>query len=308
MNNKIENRQISMETIRKVADYLEDYKEKYDKRFELDNKKNKNLSYTDKIYEYGNGESKITYQIEYMNGKIMKEEDYVWFVSNLQNARDIKNIEINLSISFETTKQTTHGDYIFNRIYLGLFFNHNKSTIEVTTSNQESEAHNLHMEVVDILEDNDVRLNSTIKHRNLRIQAFAIAVGIIVSYIVYSIIKINIGKIQNNIIEYINNKYVIIVGQWIMAIVLGNILASWYIRIIYKPLLPEKKYAGYDSYNNRLKYVDNLEDYTKQSEVQIGIYWDAKQRREKIEKLYKICKKILLIQIIISTILFIVLK
>ena len=41
------------------------------------------------------------------------------------------------------------------------------------------------MEVVDILEDNDVRLNSTIKHRNLRIQAFAIAVGIILSYIVY---------------------------------------------------------------------------------------------------------------------------
>lgn len=34
MNNKIENRQILMETIRKVADYLEDYKEKYDKRFE----------------------------------------------------------------------------------------------------------------------------------------------------------------------------------------------------------------------------------------------------------------------------------
>lgn len=33
MNNKIENRQILMETIRKVADYLEDYKEKYDKRF-----------------------------------------------------------------------------------------------------------------------------------------------------------------------------------------------------------------------------------------------------------------------------------
>ena len=34
MNNKVVNKQIPLETIVKVANHLEDYKEKYDKKFE----------------------------------------------------------------------------------------------------------------------------------------------------------------------------------------------------------------------------------------------------------------------------------
>lgn len=40
MNNKVVNKQIPIESIIKVADYLEDYKEKYDKKFELEENRN----------------------------------------------------------------------------------------------------------------------------------------------------------------------------------------------------------------------------------------------------------------------------
>ena len=49
MNNKVENKQITLEMIRKVADYLEDCKEEYDKKFEIDNRKNQNKKYNEKI-------------------------------------------------------------------------------------------------------------------------------------------------------------------------------------------------------------------------------------------------------------------
>lgn len=42
MNNKIKNRQITLDKIKEIADYLEDYKEEYDRKFEIDNKKMKN--------------------------------------------------------------------------------------------------------------------------------------------------------------------------------------------------------------------------------------------------------------------------
>ena len=48
MNNKIENRQITLDKIQKIADFLEDYKEEYDKKFEKDNQKNDKLSYKEK--------------------------------------------------------------------------------------------------------------------------------------------------------------------------------------------------------------------------------------------------------------------
>ena len=45
MNNKVVNKQIPLETIIKVANHLEDYKEKYDKKFELEENKNKNTKF-----------------------------------------------------------------------------------------------------------------------------------------------------------------------------------------------------------------------------------------------------------------------
>ncbi len=65
MNNKVVNKQIPLETIVKVANHLEDYKEKYDKKFELEKNKNKDIPYGEKQWEYENGNTAINYTIEF---------------------------------------------------------------------------------------------------------------------------------------------------------------------------------------------------------------------------------------------------
>ena len=70
MNNKLVNKQIPLETIVKVASHLEDYKENYDRKFELEEHKNKNIPYGEKQWEYENGSTTIKYTIEFKNGKI----------------------------------------------------------------------------------------------------------------------------------------------------------------------------------------------------------------------------------------------
>ena len=69
MNNKVVNKQISLETIVKVANHLEDYKEKYDRKFELEQNRNKNIPYGEKQWEFENGNTTINYTIEFKNGK-----------------------------------------------------------------------------------------------------------------------------------------------------------------------------------------------------------------------------------------------
>ena len=49
LDNKVVNKQISLDQIIKVADYLEDYKEKYDKKFEIEENKNKDIPFGEKI-------------------------------------------------------------------------------------------------------------------------------------------------------------------------------------------------------------------------------------------------------------------
>lgn len=51
MNNKVVNKQIPLRSIIDVANYLEDYKEKWDKIFQQENEKNKNKPYLEKNME-----------------------------------------------------------------------------------------------------------------------------------------------------------------------------------------------------------------------------------------------------------------
>ena len=308
MNNKVINKQIPLETIIKVADYLEDYKEKYDKKFELEENKNKNIPYGEKKYEYENGSIIIKYTINFKNGKNITESDYNWFIGNLNNPSTIKDISIDLYMSYYTKSVSSTVNDIYNKVNVSLYFREFDITIDVDTTNQENEAHNLYSEVMNILEDNENRYNKTIKNRKIRIQSFCISIGIILSYILYAILIANKSNITPFIADYLNNKYVIIFGQWFSAILLGNIFSYWYILSIYKPLLPDTKYAGYNYSANRGNYTDDIDDYTEHSEVHFGKYWDAEKRRIKIEKIYKVTRIILLVQMVISAILFLILK
>lgn len=308
MNNKVVNKQISLEQIIRVADYLEDYKENYDKKFELEENKNKNIPYGEKQWEYQNGRTSINYTIEFKNGKNIKENNYNWFVSNINQPNTIKSISIDLFISFYTKNPGATTNDIYNKVGVSLYFREFDATVDVNTTNQENEAHNVYSEVMNILEDNEDRYTKTIKHRKIRIQCFTISIGILLSYLFYLILKLNINKIPIDITQYLNNKLVLIIGQWIFAILIGNLLCYWFILTIYRPLLPSSKYAGYSSSTNKSVYKDDVEDYIEHSEIHFGKYWDAEKRRKRIEKLYKITSKIVLLQLAVSVILFFILK
>ena len=155
MNNKVVNKQIPLETIVKVANHLEDYKENYDRKFELEQNKNKNIPYGEKQWEYENGNTTINYTIEFKNGKNIKESDYNWFVGNLNQPSTIKSISIDLYVSFYTKSQNNTINDIYNKINVSLYFREFDVTIDVDTTNQENEAHNLYSEVMNILEDNE---------------------------------------------------------------------------------------------------------------------------------------------------------
>lgn len=315
MNNKVLNKQIPLEAIISVANKLEDYKEKYDRIFEQEEIRNKNLPFGEKNYEYENGSSTIKYTIEFYNGRNITESDYNWFIGKLSEPRAIKRISLDLSISYMGKTQKSDYNNEFNKIsaYIdfrdaGMNLKYSDASVEIETTNQEKEANNIYSEVMNILENNEDRYNKTIKHRKIRMQCFTISVGIILSYILFIILKINIDKIPRVLVEFYNNKYFLILGQWFVAIVLGNVISFWYIMSIYRPLLPESKYAGYNSSTYRSVYKDDVDYFLEHSEVHFGKFWDAAKRRNMIEKIYKITSKIVLVQLAISILLYFILK
>ena len=115
MNNKVVNKQITLKSIIDVANYMEDYKEDYIRKFELDENKNKNIPFGEKVLEYENGNAEIRYTIEFHNGKSITETDYNWFIGNINEPKIIKCIIIDLSVSyFSNASRNSNNEY--NRI------------------------------------------------------------------------------------------------------------------------------------------------------------------------------------------------
>lgn len=315
MDNKVLNKQIPIKTIVDIANYFEEYKERYSDLFQKDQEKNEKLNFADKNYEYRSADVSLMYTIRLRNGKNMKESNYNWFIVQLGQPSIIEEVIIDLRISYfgKIEKDNTNDQYNSINVSVdfrnaGMNLNFSDVYVEANSTNQERAANNIYYTVINILENNKDRFDKTIKNRKIRIQSFCIAVGIILSYIVYFILKINVNKLPIDINQYLTNKYIIIFGQWFLAILLGNISSYWYIVSIYKPLLPETKYTKYNYSTSKAVYTDDVDDYTNHCEVHFGKFWDAEKRRNKIEKIFKITRIIVLIQLLISTILFFLLK
>ena len=315
MDNKVVNKQIPIKSIIDVANYFDDYCNRYSNIFEKENAKNKNLSFGEKKFEYENGSSELRYTVKLRNGKNMTETDYNWFIGCLNDPRMIEVISMDLRVRYYTKSGKENYNNKYKSVGATVNFRdarmdlkYSDVYIDVQTNNQENEAHNIYSTIMNMLEDNEDRFNKTIKNRKVRIQSLCISVGIVLSYILYLILRLNADKLPMQMGEYLTNKYVIVFGQWFVAILFGNVFAYWYIFSVYRPLLPESKYSGYNKSTYKSEYTDDIDDYVEHSEVHFGKYWDAEIRRNRIEKIYKITSKIVLAQLLISVLMYFILK
>lgn len=77
---------------------------------------------------------------------------------------------------------------------------------------------------------------------------------------------------------------------------------------LYRSILPKTKYSHYSKSSHKSVYIDNIEDYIANDEVQIGQFANNGKNREIIEKIYKITSKIVLVQLVISVLFFFIMK
>jgi len=124
--------------------------------------------------------------------------------------------------------------------------------------------------------------------------------------LVIILIRFNDIKKMGGVYQLLTNGFIITVLQWFIAIVLGNLCGGFFMNMLYRDILPNKKYLAYDEYAGKSLYTDDIDDYISKDEVQIGKFFDSIIRRNKIEKIYRITRYILLIQLLISIIIMII--
>ncbi|MCI8640365.1 MAG: hypothetical protein HFJ59_00585 [Clostridia bacterium] len=304
---KIVNKIVPIETIIEIANYFENQKEEYNRLFELDKKKNQNLSYSEQRYEYKGDNPKVQYTIRFKDGREVTEQGYNWFIGMISNLSVVEEITIYSNISYSANYREQN-NYEYMLLSTWIHFWEDKVILRVDGRNVEEQVYKVHSYLRGAVEKNEDRYNKTVKNRKARIQAFSFSVGIILSYLVYVILLINKTKLPEYLSNYLDNKFVLIIGQWFVAGLLGNILGFPIMTALYKNIIPKAKYSHYSRQSHKSVYVDNIEDYTSHDEVQIGKFTNNGKNRENIEKIYKVTSKIVLVQLAISILFFLFIK
>lgn len=304
---KIVNKIIPIETIIEVANYLEDQKEEYQRIFEKEEQRNAGLKYSEQVYEYKGDNPKVQYTIRFKDGREITEADYNWFVGMLNNLNSIEQITFYSTISYSSNARTRE-HYEYMHLYTWVHFREDTTTIRVDGKNMEEQVYRVHSYLRGTIENNDDRYNKTVKNRKLRIQSLCFSIGFVLSYIIYFILIANKNKIPVELSSYLDNKMVIIIGQWFISALVGNILGLPIMLALYRNILPKAKYSHYSKSSHKSVYVDDVEDFVAHNEVQIGKFANNGKNREIIEKIYKITSKIVLVQVAISILLFFILK
>lgn len=301
---KIVNKIIPIKTIIDVANYLEDQKEEYIILFEKDMNNNINLRYDQKIYQYKKGILKIQYTIKFKDGKEITQEDYNWFIGMLNNLNAIQMILIRYEVSYSTNYEDKNC-YEYMHLKTNVYFWEETASLSVDGKNMEEQANKIHSCIREIINNNDERYNKTVKNRKIRIQSFSFSIGFILSYILFCILLVNKAKLSNEYANYLINKYIVVFGQWFIAAIIGNLIGLPIMMDLYKNIIPKEKISHYSKSSHKFVYVDNIEKYITHNEVQIGKYANNAKNRSIIERIYAVTRKIVLIQIVISSLLLI---
>ena len=302
------NKQIDVETIIELANYLEDQKEEYDRLMELDENKNKGLSYDEQVYQYRKmGEPKVEYEITFKDNKDIQQSDYNWFIGNLTDIAKVKKINMYFSVSY-TDNSRDKDNAIHRRMSENITFYEDRVYLRVDGTELEDEVYKRHSYIRGVLERGEDRYNKTVKNRMVRIQSFCLSIGFVLSYIIYFILNGMKADLPEILVQMIENKYVIIIGQWFVAAIVGNIFGYAIMMGLYRNILPKTKYSHYSSSSHKSVYVDDVDNYVGECEVHIGQYANCGKNRALIEKIYKVTRIIVLVQLAISIILFFILK
>ena len=158
-----------------------------------------------------------------------------------------------------------------------------KMDIEVDLSSEDKKMDDIYQLIKERILKSPERYDRVIKKKNSIANKIGFASGIIPSLIICTLLAF-VPAIR----QAYGTTYVLFpIAAVILAFMIGNTVFSGKLDRLYSSIVPEKKYAGYDSKNYKSIYKDDIEKYVETSEIIIGKNIDNIKNRKEIVELEK---------------------
>lgn len=191
---------------------------------------------------------------------------------------EIKNFHVRYSCHYWRKSQGKKENYVSQHIYMNVY--EEKMNIDVSLNSDDNIMNQVYDTIKQKVLSAPVKYDRVIKNKSSICNEIGFACGFIpASIILFLLVFVEIIR-QIYAMSYV----VFPTACVIFAFMIGNTVFGGKLDRLYKNIVPEKKYAGYDSTNYKSIYKDDIDKYVETSEILIGKNIDnLKDRKEIIE-------------------------
>ena len=305
---KAANRIISNTDIRQIFEEMYKTLQKYKSISDEEKKRNEKYDYDDQEASFIDEDSKITFNVNFTDSTESKIDNYDEFMNVFDTRlKEIKDIFVNYRLNYTIKKpKTPTKEKVFKgeNQSITLLIYPDKFEIDTKLSSEDRKLDNIYNLIKRIITSSPVKYDKLIKKRGLYQLLIGISFCLIPSTAISLISLVN-ESLRETVYEY---PYIFPLMCFGIAFALSSLV---FVKLsgMYKYIIPEQRYAG-QSKDYKSIYVDDVEDFTKRSEVIIGKNYKNLEIRKSLNDMITLCKKLILPELgavgIISLIVYII--
>ena len=297
----IQNKIITRENLESIFDKMHQEMERSSEIESEEKVANEKLAYDYQEWTRKDYNGRMRFVVDFMGGNSVTYENYQDF-RMIFNTRvfSIKRIYLYFSSSYTIQAKGGQTDFISQSI--NLVITETKMDIDAKISNKDTGMDEIYRYISTIIMQAPEKYDRLIKFKDL----INVKVGAVVAFVPVMILAIGLlvfDVTRKYVLDYFWAFPLVII---VFTVVIGMLIGSAKTGSIYDKLIPDKKYAGYDSNKRQSVYNEDFEAYSGSGEVLIGGRAGNMELREKLARMEKKSNKILLIELGITLVVSVV--
>lgn len=283
---KVDNKIISYDDLLEIFEKMNEKLLYYLKIYKTEVKQNEMLQYDYQKWSFNNISSSLSFNIDFYDNTTIKFDNYNSFIG-IFNSRldDIRSIYVYFNIHYSISNDFGKQNY-YNQ-HINLYIYETKMDIDISLSSEDKKIDDIYTFIKAKILAAPVKYDFVIKNRVKINNTIGLALGFIPS-VVITIMLYLIPMIRQIFMEsYVLYPIILL----ILSFFIGGSLANNKLDRLYKSIIPEQKYAGYDADKGTNIYKDDIDKYIETSEILIGRNVNNLKCRKEIMYYYKKYKK-----------------
>lgn len=303
---KAENKIISSDDLTQIFQLMGETLKKYLKVSQLEEMQNRMLDTPYQNYTFKDEGSKMKVTVDFYDNTNITFDNYDNFMGIFYSRIDeIKTMDVYYTLSYTVITPEPNRSRNFYSQSIQMHINENKLDITLNLKSEDPKLDEVYNLIKNKVLSAPEKYDDVIRRKSKITNTVTFGVGLIPGMVIAALLLF--VPVVNNM--FFKGYVVYPIVAVFLAYMIGSMFSSSKLDKYYNPIMPNKKYAGYDSTNYKSIYKDDIDSFVGTSEILIGKKVNNLENRRMIRTEYEKYKTLIpkeLIALLIATVIVII--